>query len=86
MLLHSVQTGSGVNRQGGEADHSLSSSAEVKNGGAIPPNPIYLPAHLIEHRNKFLLLLLLLFLLLRITMPILLEIFSVSLKQFHRFY
>jgi hypothetical protein len=54
-LLHSVQTGSGVHpasypngtvgfspgvkRQGREADHSPPSSAEVKNGGAIPPLP-----------------------------------------------
>jgi hypothetical protein len=45
-LLHSVQTGSGVHaisprleRLGREADHSPPSSAEVKNGGAIPPLP-----------------------------------------------
>jgi hypothetical protein len=54
-LLHSVQTGSGahpasnsvgtggsylgVKRPGREADHSPSSSVEVKNGGAIPPLP-----------------------------------------------
>jgi hypothetical protein len=53
--LHNVQTGSGahpatypmgtgaifpgVKRQGREADHSPTSSAEVKNGGAIPPIP-----------------------------------------------
>jgi hypothetical protein len=30
---------SGVNQQGREADHSLPSSAEVKNDGAIPPLP-----------------------------------------------
>jgi hypothetical protein len=29
----------GVKGQGREADHSLPSSAEVKNGGAIPPLP-----------------------------------------------
>jgi hypothetical protein len=51
-LLHSVRTGSGayaasyptgtgVKRQGREADHSPPSSAEVKNGGAIPPIPQY---------------------------------------------
>jgi hypothetical protein len=49
-LLHSVQTGSGahpasypmctgVKRLGREADHLNPSSAEVKNGGAIPPFP-----------------------------------------------
>jgi hypothetical protein len=27
----------GLKRQGREADHSLASSAEIKNGGAIPP-------------------------------------------------
>jgi hypothetical protein len=31
-----------VKRQGCEADHSPPSSAEVKNGGAIPSLPIYL--------------------------------------------
>jgi hypothetical protein len=52
-LLHSVPTGSGahpaysllstgahspgVKRPGREADHSPACSAEVKNGGAIPP-------------------------------------------------
>jgi hypothetical protein len=56
-LLHSVQTGSGaypvsypmgiggfsqgVKPAGCEADHSLLSSAEVKNRGAIPPLPPY---------------------------------------------
>jgi hypothetical protein len=29
----------GVKRPGREADHSLPSSAKVKNGGAIPPLP-----------------------------------------------
>jgi hypothetical protein len=29
----------GVKRQGREADHSLPSSAEIKNGGAMPPLP-----------------------------------------------
>jgi hypothetical protein len=54
-LLHSVQTGSGahpesypmgtgalspgVKRPGREADHSPPSSADVKNGGAIPLLP-----------------------------------------------
>jgi hypothetical protein len=32
----------GVKRPGREADHSPPSSAEVKNGGAIPPLPIHL--------------------------------------------
>jgi hypothetical protein len=30
----------GIKRPGSEADHSLPSSAGVKNGGAIPPLPI----------------------------------------------
>jgi hypothetical protein len=54
-LLHSVQTGSGAHpasypigsrgalpgakRPGREADHSSPTSAEVKDGGAIPPVP-----------------------------------------------
>jgi hypothetical protein len=42
-LLHSVQTGSethlGVKRPGREADHSPSSSANVKKDGAIPSPP-----------------------------------------------
>jgi hypothetical protein len=52
-LLYSVQTGSGahqasypmgtgVKRSKREADHSSPSSAEVKNGGAIPPSPMWL--------------------------------------------
>jgi hypothetical protein len=57
-LLHSIQTGFGAHsasnlmgtgdspavskRSGCEAYHSLQSSAEVKNGGAIPPLPIHL--------------------------------------------
>jgi hypothetical protein len=57
-VLHSVQTGSrahpafypmgivdsfpGDKAAGREADHSPPSSAEVKNGGAIPPLPIRL--------------------------------------------
>jgi hypothetical protein len=54
-LLHSVQTGSEAHpapytmgtgdftpRVKREADHSPSSSAEVKNGGAIPPLPLRL--------------------------------------------
>jgi hypothetical protein len=52
-VLHSVQSSSqgdpafylmgrgplprGVKRLGREADHSLASSAEVRNGGAVPP-------------------------------------------------
>jgi hypothetical protein len=31
-----------IKRQGREADHSLASNAEVRNGGAIPPLPICL--------------------------------------------
>jgi hypothetical protein len=54
-LLHNIQTGSGAHpasytigtggsfpggmRPGRETDHSPSSSAEVRNGGAIPPLP-----------------------------------------------
>jgi hypothetical protein len=54
-LLHSIKTGSGAQPvsytmdttgcfprskvAGGEADHSPPSSAEVKNGGAMPPFP-----------------------------------------------
>jgi hypothetical protein len=54
-LFHSVQTGSrdhpasypmgirgsfpGVRRPGSETDHPLPPSAEVNNGGAIPPLP-----------------------------------------------
>jgi hypothetical protein len=57
--IYSVKTGSGahiasypvgtggtfpgVKRSGREAYHSLSSGAEVKNGGATPPLPILLP-------------------------------------------
>jgi hypothetical protein len=60
-LLHSVQAGSGAHtasypmgiggsftggkRQGREADRSPPSSAEVKNGGAIPPLPTCLQWH-----------------------------------------
>jgi hypothetical protein len=33
---------SGVKRQGREADHSSKTSAEIKNGGAIPPFSSYL--------------------------------------------
>jgi hypothetical protein len=39
---HPMETGGfslGVKRPGHEADHSPPSSAEVKNGGAIPPLP-----------------------------------------------
>jgi hypothetical protein len=41
-LLYSVQTGSGAHTASypeREADHSLPSSADVKNDGAIPPLP-----------------------------------------------
>jgi hypothetical protein len=52
-ILHSVQTGSGAHPAsyrglfprgggGGEADHFFPSSAEVNNGGAIPPISICL--------------------------------------------
>jgi hypothetical protein len=46
----------GVKRQGREADHSPSSCAEVKSGGAIPPLPHMSSCHsmeLITHRDKF---------------------------------
>jgi hypothetical protein len=33
---------SGIKQPGREADHSPSSIAEVKNGGAIPPSSIFL--------------------------------------------
>jgi hypothetical protein len=36
-----VQLVPGIKRQGREADHSLLSSAEFKNSGAIPPLPIH---------------------------------------------
>jgi hypothetical protein len=65
-LFHSVQTGSGVhptsdlspgvNHGEPEADNCPPSSAEVKNGGDIPPLPhtfSCLDARLIKHRNKF---------------------------------
>jgi hypothetical protein len=70
-VFHSVQTGSGthpasytmftwalsmgVKWPGREADHSPPSSAEVKNGGAIPPLPHKSSWHsvlLIKHREK----------------------------------
>jgi hypothetical protein len=38
-LLHVVQIGTGGSFPGRKADHSPPSSAEVKNGGAIPPLP-----------------------------------------------
>jgi hypothetical protein len=48
-LPHVAQTDSGVKRLGHEVNHSLVSSAEVKNGGAVPPithislwHPLYL--------------------------------------------
>jgi hypothetical protein len=56
----------GVKRPGGEADHSPTSSAEVKNGGAIPPLPNTFSlsgASLIKNRDNFTFLLLLLLLL-----------------------
>jgi hypothetical protein len=46
----------GVKRQWREADHSLSSSAEVRNGGAKPPLPhmsSWHGAYLIKHRDNF---------------------------------
>jgi hypothetical protein len=45
-----------VKRPGREADHSPSSSAELKNGGAIPPLPYKSSWHstsLIKYRDKF---------------------------------
>jgi hypothetical protein len=45
-----------VKQPGREADRSASSSAEVKNGGAIPPHPHTSSWHgalLIKHRNNF---------------------------------
>jgi hypothetical protein len=71
-ILHSLQMGSeatqpaiqwvsgalfpGVTGQGVESDHSLPSSAEVKNDRAIPPLPpmsSWHGAHLIKHRKNF---------------------------------
>jgi hypothetical protein len=71
-LLHSIQTDSGAHpasyqwvsgalspaimRPGCEADHSPRSSAEVKNGGAIPPLPhacSWLGASLMKPRDNF---------------------------------
>jgi hypothetical protein len=43
-VCYSVDTGGaffGIKRHGREADHSLQSNAEVKNGGVIPPAPAY---------------------------------------------
>jgi hypothetical protein len=67
-LLHSVQTGCGARpvsypmgtggfsrgakRQGREADHSLPSSAEVKNGGAIPLLPIRLHGVVLNYLSQ----------------------------------
>jgi hypothetical protein len=46
-----------IKRQGREADNSLPSSAEVKNGGAIPPLPIYIYGivlnYIIKYTNNF---------------------------------
>jgi hypothetical protein len=41
MLLHftDVAISPGVKRQGREGDHSFPYTAEIKNGGAIPPLP-----------------------------------------------
>jgi hypothetical protein len=44
-----------VKRQGREADHSPSSTTEVKNGGIIHPIPhtyLWFGAYIIKHRNK----------------------------------
>jgi hypothetical protein len=46
----------GVKRPGREADHSPPSSAEVKNDGAITPDPhtsLWLGAHSVKHRDNF---------------------------------
>jgi hypothetical protein len=49
---------SGVKRPGGEAEHSLSSNAEFKNCGAIPPHfhmshtSSWSGADLIKHRDN----------------------------------
>jgi hypothetical protein len=70
-LLYSVQTGSGAHERllsngywdsfpGGKSDHSPPSSAEVKNGGAIPTFPLRLHGIMlnylstITHRKNFL--------------------------------
>jgi hypothetical protein len=45
----------GLKKPGCEADHSPPSSAEVKNGGAIPPLPCmtsWHSAYLIKHRDN----------------------------------
>jgi hypothetical protein len=71
-LFHSIQTGSGANtasypvgigalspgvkRSGHEADNSPPSSAEVKNGGAIPSLPhtsSWHSAYSVKHRHNF---------------------------------
>jgi hypothetical protein len=47
-----------MKRSVSEADHSPPSSAEVKNGGAIPPRTPYIPWHnakLMKHRGDFIL-------------------------------
>jgi hypothetical protein len=46
----------GIKRPGSEADHSPSSSAEVKNGAAINPlshKSSWRGAYLIKHRDSF---------------------------------
>jgi hypothetical protein len=46
----------GLKRLGREAEHELTSSAEVKNGGAIPPLPTRLRGvvlKIIKHRENF---------------------------------
>jgi hypothetical protein len=57
-LLYNGYRGSslGVKRPGREADHSLPSSAEVKNGGAIPLLPrmsLWHSSELIKHSDNF---------------------------------
>jgi hypothetical protein len=46
----------GVKRPGREADYSLPSTAEIKNGGAVPPlshASSWLDAYLIKHKDNF---------------------------------
>jgi hypothetical protein len=43
----------GIKQQGCEADHSPPSSTNVKNCGAIPPFPIFMPWCLIKQMDKF---------------------------------
>jgi hypothetical protein len=63
----------GVKRPGRETDRSLPSSAEVKNGGTIPPLPDTSSWHstsLIKHRDNFTFL------------PLLVTVFSLEHLQF----